>query len=140
MSKVAAVTGAGQGIGFAIAKRLYNDGFKVAIIDYNEETAQQAAKELGGESFALKADVSDRDQVVAALEAVVEKFGDLNVVVNNAGIAPTTPIETITPEQFHQVYNINVGGVLWGTQAATALFRNQVMVVRLLMQLRKQVS
>ena len=62
MSKVAAVTGAGQGIGFAIAKRLYNDGFKVAIIDYNEETAQQAAKELGGESFALKADVSDRDQ------------------------------------------------------------------------------
>ncbi|MCE2141387.1 SDR family NAD(P)-dependent oxidoreductase, partial [Streptococcus thermophilus] len=96
---------------------------KVAIIDYNEETAQQAAKELGGESFALKADVSDRDQVVAALEAVVEKFGDLNVVVNNAGIAPTTPIETITPEQFHQVYNINVGGVLWGTQAATALFR-----------------
>ena len=123
MSKVAAVTGAGQGIGFAIAKRLYNDGCKVAIIDYNEETAQQAAKELGGESFALKADVSDRDQVVAALEAVVEKFGDLNVVVNNAGIAPTTPIETITPEQFHQVYNINVGGVLWGTQAATALFR-----------------
>ena len=123
MSKVAAVTGSGQGIGFAIAKRLYNDGFKVAIIDYNEETAQQAAKELGGESFALRADVSDRDQVVAALEAVVEKFGDLNVVVNNAGIAPTTPIETITPEQFHQVYNINVGGVLWGTQAATALFR-----------------
>ncbi|EQC90254.1 acetoin reductase [Lactococcus cremoris subsp. cremoris TIFN7] len=124
MSKVAAVTGSGQGIGFAIAKRLYNDGFKVAIIDYNEETAQQAAKELGGESFALRADVSDRDQVVAALEAVVEKFGDLNVVVNNAGIAPTTPIETITPEQFHQVYNINVGGVLWGnTGSHTALFR-----------------
>ena len=46
MSKIAAVTGAGQGIGFAIAKRLYNDGFKVAIIDYNEETAQKAAKEL----------------------------------------------------------------------------------------------
>ena len=44
MSKVAAVTGSGQGIGFAIAKRLYNDGFKVAIIDYNEETAQQAAR------------------------------------------------------------------------------------------------
>ena len=72
---------------------------------------------------AVKADVSDRDQVISALNAVVDKFGDLNVVVNNAGIAPTTPIETITPEQFHQVYNINVGGVLWGTQTATALFR-----------------
>ena len=123
MSKIAAVTGAGQGIGFAIAKRLYNDGFKVAIIDYNEETAQKAAKELGENSFAIKADVSDREQVISALNAVVDKFGDLNVVVNNAGIAPTTPIETITPEQFHQVYNINVGGVLWGTQTSTALFR-----------------
>ena len=123
MSKIAAVTGAGQGIGFAIAKRLYNDGFKVAIIDYNEETAQKAAKELGENSFAIKADVSDREQVISALNAVVDKFGDLNVVVNNAGIAPTTQIETITPEQFHQVYNINVGGVLWGTQTSTALFR-----------------
>ena len=84
MSKIAAVTGAGQGIGFAIAKRLYNDGFKVAIIDYNEETAQKAAKELGENSFAVKADVSDREQVISALNAVVDKFGDLNVVhLNN---------------------------------------------------------
>lgn len=98
-------------------------GLKSQSLITMKKQAQQAAKELGGESFALRADVSDRDQVVAALEAVVEKFGDLNVVVNNAGIAPTTPIETITPEQFHQVYNINVCGVLWGTQAATALFR-----------------
>ena len=122
MSKIAAVTGAGQGIGFAIAKRLYNDGFKVAIIDYNEETAQKAAKELGENSFAIKADVSDREQVISALNAVVDKFGDLNVVVNNAGIAPTTPIETITPEQFHQVYNINVGGVLWGDTNINSTF------------------
>lgn len=97
-------------------------GLKSQSLITMKKQAQQAAKELGGESFALRADVSDRDQVVAALEAVVEKFGDLNVVVNNAGIAPTTPIETITPEQFHQVYNINVGGVLWGTQAATQHF------------------
>lgn len=123
MSKVAVVTGAGQGIGFAIAKRLYNDGFKVAIVDYNEETAQKAAAELGKNAFAVKADVSDREQVIAALDAVVEKFGDLDVMINNAGVAPTTPIETITPEQFHKVYEINVGGVLWGTQAATAIFR-----------------
>ncbi len=98
-------------------------GLKSQSLITMKKQAQQAAKELGGESFALRADVSDRDQVVAALEAVVEKFGDLNVVVNNEGIAPTTPIETITPEQFHQVYNINVCGVLWGTQAATVLFR-----------------
>ncbi|WP_374285234.1 (S)-acetoin forming diacetyl reductase [Lactococcus sp.] len=123
MSKVAVVTGAGQGIGFAIATRLYNDGFKVAIVDYNEETAQKAASTLGENAIALKADVSDREQVIAAIDAVIEKFGDLNVMVNNAGVAPTTPIETITPELFHKVYNINVGGILWGTQTATAAFR-----------------
>ncbi|MQW22425.1 MULTISPECIES: (S)-acetoin forming diacetyl reductase [unclassified Lactococcus] len=123
MSKVAVVTGAGQGIGFAIATRLYNDGFKVAIVDYNEETAKKAASTLGENAIALKADVSDREQVIAAIDAVIEKFGDLNVMVNNAGVAPTTPIETITPELFHKVYNINVGGILWGTQTATAAFR-----------------
>ena len=123
MSKVAIVTGAGQGIGFAIAKRLYKDGFKVAVLDYNEEIAQKAATALGEDAIAVNADVSNRDQVIAAFEAVVEKFGDLNVVVNNAGIAPTTPIETITPELFHKVYDINIGGVLWGTQTATAIYR-----------------
>lgn len=123
MSKVAVVTGAGQGIGFAIATRLYNDGFKVAIVDYNEETAQKAASTLGENAIALKADVSDREQVIAAIDAVIEKFGDLNVMVNNAGVAPTTPIDTITPELFHKVYNINVGGILWGTQTVTAAFR-----------------
>lgn len=123
MSKVAVVTGAGQGIGFAIAKRLHKDGFKVAIVDYNEETAQKAAEQIGETAIAIRADVSDREQVISALDAVVEKFGDLDVMVNNAGIAPTTPIDTITPELFHKVYEINVGGVLWGTQTAAAVFR-----------------
>ena len=92
-------------------------------MDYNEEIAQKAATALGEDAIAVNADVSNRDQVIAAFEAVVEKFGDLNVVVNNAGIAPTTPIETITPELFHKVYDINIGGVLWGTQTATAIYR-----------------
>lgn len=121
--KVAIVTGAGQGIGFAIAKRLVADGFKVGLVDYNEETAKNAEAEFGENTFAVKADVSNRDEVIEAFNKIVEKFGDLNVVVNNAGIAPTTPIETITPELFHKVYEINVGGILWGTQTATAIFR-----------------
>lgn len=123
MSKVAVVTGAGQGIGFAIAKRLVNDGFKVALVDYNEETAKEAAKSLGESVFAVKADVSKRDDVFAAVDQAVEKFGDLNVIVNNAGLGPTTPIDTITEEQFTRVYGVNVGGVLWGTQAAHAAFK-----------------
>lgn len=123
MSKVAIVTGAAQGIGLAIAKRLYADGFKVAVLDYNEAVAQKAATELGEDAFAITADVSNREQIITAFDAVVDQFGDLDVVINNAGIAPTTPIDTITPELFHKVYDINVGGVLWGTQAATAIFR-----------------
>lgn len=124
MSKVAYVTGAGQGIGLSIAERLVNDGFKVGVVDYNLETATVAAEKLGADNaVAIKADVSKRDEVFAAMAKVVETFGDLNVVVNNAGIAPTTPINTVTPEQFEAVYGVNVGGVLWGTQAAEENFK-----------------
>ncbi|MFC4651460.1 (S)-acetoin forming diacetyl reductase [Lactococcus nasutitermitis] len=121
--KVALVTGAGQGIGLAIAERLHADGFKVGLVDYNLETAQKAAEKIGADAFAVKADVSKRDDVFEAVDAVVEKFGDLNVIVNNAGLGPTTPIDTITEEQFVQVYGVNVGGVLWGTQAAHQTFK-----------------
>lgn len=93
MSKVAIVTGAGQGIGFAIAKRLHADGFKIGVLDYNEETAQAAVDKLSPEdAVAVVADVSKRDQVFDAFQKVVDTFGDLNVVVNNAGVAPTTPL------------------------------------------------
>lgn len=124
MSKVAIVTGAGQGIGFAIAKRLHADGFKIGILDYNEETAQAAVDKLSPEdAVAVVADVSKRDQVFDAFQKVVDTFGDLNVVVNNAGVAPTTPLDTITEEQFEKAFAINVGGTIWGSQAAQKHFR-----------------
>ena len=86
MSKVAIVTGAGQGIGFAIAKRLVEDGFKVGVLDYNAETAEKAVAELSADkAFAVVADVSKQAEVAAAFQKVVDHFGDLNVVVNNAG-------------------------------------------------------
>lgn len=123
MSKVAIVTGAAQGIGLAIAKRLYQDDFKVALVDYKIDAAQTAANELGENAIALQADVSKRDDMFRAIKDTVEKFGDLNVLVNNTGLGPTTPIDTITEEQFKQVYGVNVGGVLWGTQAAHQAFK-----------------
>lgn len=112
MSKVAIVTGAGQGIGFAIAKRLVEDGFRVGVLDYNAETAEKAVAELSADkAFAVVADVSKQTEV-AVLSKVVDHFGDLNVVVNNAGVAPTKPLDTITEEQFQLTFNINVGGVI----------------------------
>lgn len=124
MTKVAIVTGAGQGIGFAIAKRLHEDGFKVGILDYNAETAQKAVDDISSEdTVAVVANVAKRDEVFAAFDKVVEAFGDLHVVINNAGVAPTTPLDTITEEQFQNVFNINVGGTIWGAQAAHKHFK-----------------
>lgn len=126
--KVALVTGAGQGIGFAIAQRLSKDGFAVAVVDYNPETAKQAAANLekaGGKAIALVADVSKRDQVFTAVEEARKQLGDLNVIVNNAGIAPTTPIEEIDEKIIDRVFAINYKGVVWGIQAAVAAFKAQ---------------
>lgn len=124
MNKVAIVTGAGQGIGFAIAQRLYKDGFKIGIVDYNEATANAAVDKFpDGDAFATVADVSKRDQVQKAFAEIVDHFGDLHVVVNNAGVAPTTPLNTITEEQFTQTFGINVGGTIWGSQAAHKHFK-----------------
>jgi meso-butanediol dehydrogenase/(S,S)-butanediol dehydrogenase/diacetyl reductase len=91
------------------------DGFAVAIADYNDETARAVADEIirnGGKAVAVKVDVSDREQVFAAVEKARTALGGFNVIVNNAGIAPSTPIESITPEIVDKVYNINERGDL----------------------------
>ena len=99
MQKVALVTGAAQGIGKAIALRLVKDGFAVAIADYNDTAAKAVAAEInqhGGRALALKVDVARREQVFAAVEQARTALGGFDVIVNNAGIAPSTPIEAIT--------------------------------------------
>ena len=128
MKKVALVTGAGQGIGKAIALRLVQDGFAVAIADYNDATAQAVADEInqhGGQALAVKVDVSKRDQVFAAVEQTRKGLGGFDVIVNNAGVAPSTPIEEIREDVIDKVYNINVKGVIWGIQAAVDAFKKE---------------
>ncbi|MDT3429069.1 meso-butanediol dehydrogenase/(S,S)-butanediol dehydrogenase/diacetyl reductase [Paenibacillus forsythiae] len=121
--KVALVTGGGQGIGRAIALRLSQDGFAVAVVDLNEDNAKKVAGEIesaGGRSLALKADVSNRDQVFAAVEETAAKLGGFDVIVNNAGIAPVKMLEEVTIEDLDKVFHINVASVVWGIQAAAA--------------------
>lgn len=128
MKKVALVTGAGQGIGKAIALRLVKDGFAVTIADYNDATAQAVADEInrgGGQALAVKVDVSKRDQVFAAVEQARKGLGGFDVIVNNAGVAPSTPIEEIREDVIDKVYNINVKGVIWGIQAAVEAFKKE---------------
>ncbi len=126
--KVAVVTGAGQGIGRAVALRLAKDGFRIGSLDFNGDSAQETVNlitKAGGEAVSVVVDVANRDQVFAAVDKVVEKFGRLDVIVNNAGLGPTTPIEDITPEIYHKVFDVNVGGVYWGTQAALKHFKKR---------------
>ena len=124
--KVALITGGGQGIGQAIAERLHADGFKVAVADLNIETAGKVADALGGKqggALALQVNVADRDSVFAAVDQAVSELGGFDVIINNAGIAPPSPIEEITPESIEKLFSINFNGVVWGTQAATKAFR-----------------
>jgi len=125
--KVALVTGAAQGIGKAIAMRLHADGFQVAVADLNLELAGTVAQGLGGKengAIAVSIDVADRDSVFTAVHRAREEFGGFDVIVNNAGIAPQSPIEEITPGLVEKIFSINVNGVIWGIQAATEAFRD----------------
>lgn len=126
--KVAVVTGAGQGIGRAVALRLAKDGFRIGSLDFNGTSAQETVeliKAAGGEALAVVVDVANREQVFAAVDQIAEKFGRIDVMINNAGLGPTTPIEDITPELYHKVFDVNVGGTYWGIQAALKHFKKR---------------
>ena len=126
--KVALVTGAGQGIGLAIALRLAKEGADIAIVDINEEKMKVAAAEVratGRKSTIFKADVSNRDEVFAAVDHAEKELGGFDIMVNNAGIATIQAIVDATPEEVDRAFRINVGGVLWGIQAAAAKFRER---------------
>ena len=119
--KVALVTGAGMGIGNAIAQRLARDGFAVAVNDISTDVADAAAAELrsaGATAAGVQADVSDREQVFAMVDKVVTDLGRLDVMVSNAGIVQVDPILAITEADFDKLFAINVKGVLWCAQAA----------------------
>lgn len=92
----------------------------------NTETANKVAEKInsnGGRALPIVVNVAERDNVFEAVRTTIQELGGLDVLVNNAGLGPTTPIDTITPEQFDKVYHVNVGGVLWGIQAATEAFK-----------------
>ena len=125
-AQVAFITGAAQGIGAAIAKRLADDDFAVVVADLNLEKAQSTADQIesnGGTATAIGLDVSDRTAFHHAVDTAVDRLGDINVIVNNAGLGPTTPIESITPELFDKVMHVNLAGTIWGMQAAVRKFR-----------------
>lgn len=120
--KVAVVTGASKGIGAGIAKALAAEGAAV-VVNYASSKAGadavvQAITEAGGKAVAVQGDVAKADQAKALIDAAVQNFGRLDVLVNNSGIYEFSGIEDITEEHYRKTFEVNVLGVLLTTQAA----------------------
>ena len=124
--KVAIVTGASKGIGAAIAKGLAKAGANV-VVNYasdrsGAEKAVAAITAAGGKAVAVKADVSKSADVKELFEQTIRTFGRLDILVNNAGVYRFEPIEAVTEEEFHRMYNTNVLGAILTMQEAIKHF------------------
>ena len=117
--KVALVTGAARGIGFETARQLHLRGASVAVLDLDAEQAREAAERIGERTLGLGADVTDHGAMQAAVAAVVERFGGLDVVMANAGIAQKqlATVRGIGAEEWERVFEVDLLGV-WRTVRA----------------------
>lgn len=120
-NKIAIVTGAAQGIGFAIARMYAQEGATVVLGDVNydaaEVSARKIADETGRETAAYALDISNKESVNKTVAAVVERYGRVDILINNAAICPHAPILTMDDTLWDKVYAINVRGTFLMTQA-----------------------
>ena len=120
-NKIAVVTGAGSGIGQAIATTFAKQGARVFVLELNESAGAETAARIraeGGAADVVACDVSSAASVAAAFERVYTDAGRIDILVNNAGIAHIGTIETTTEEDLDRIYNVNVKGVFLCSQAA----------------------
>ena len=127
--KVAVVTGASRGIGKAAALALSRQGAKV-VVNYarSSDAAEATVKEItlaGGEAVALQADVSKSDEVDNLIKSAIDKFGRIDVLVNNAGITKDTLLLRMKPEQWQAVIDLNLTGVFLCTKAVSKIMLKQ---------------
>lgn len=117
--KVVVITGASSGLGEATARRLVQGGAKVVLGARRMERLQALANELGLDGKAIvKTDVTQRDQVEALVERAIQLHGCIDVILNNAGVMPHSPLERLKVEEWEQMIDVNIKGVLYGIAAA----------------------
>jgi NAD(P)-dependent dehydrogenase (short-subunit alcohol dehydrogenase family) len=116
--KVAIVTGSTKGIGLAIAERMINEGASVVVSSRTESDVAAVAERLGENAMGVACDVADPDACAALVAQTVERFGQLDVLVNNAGLGVFKPISEMTVEEWRLQVDVNLGGVFYLSKAA----------------------
>lgn len=126
--KTALITGASRGIGKAIAVEFAKNGANVIINYYNDRNEAEAVvdkiKKYGVDSMAVKADVSNFDEVTQMASAIQKKFGNVDILVNNAGIVKDRTLKNMTLDEWHVVINTNLNGVFYVTKAILPLMND----------------
>src|SRR5688572_15883576 len=123
-NKSVVITGAGHGIGRAIALEFAKAGAGVTIVDIDDSSAESVAREIrssGGRALPAQTDVSSKSQIDETLRQHVAEFQQLDILINNAGIAHVKPLLELTEEEWDRVFAVNLKSVLFGTQAAARL-------------------
>jgi len=115
--KTALITGAARGIGLAFAKAYVAEGARVAIADIDIARARTAAQEIGDAAIAVELDATRQDSIDAAVDATVEAFGGIDILINNAALFTAAPITEITREDYTRIFDLNVAGTLFTLQA-----------------------
>jgi 3-oxoacyl-[acyl-carrier protein] reductase len=133
--KVAVVTGASKGIGAAIAKSLAAEGASV-IVNYasskaGADTVVSAITAAGGKAVAVGGDVSKAAEAKGIIDAAIKNFGRLDILVNNSGVYDFLPLEAVTEEHFHKIFNVNVLGLLLATQAAVPHLKEGASIINI---------
>lgn len=121
--KVALVTGAGRGIGKAIAQGFSDTGAAVAVNDIDPQTAAMTVGILHGEAKPYMADVSDSSAVQNMVEQVVKDFGRLDILVNNAGVEPRASVLDMTDEEWHSAIDVNLSAAFYTSRAAGRIMK-----------------
>lgn len=116
--KVVVITGASSGLGEAAARLLSANGAKVALGARRAERIATLAKELGAGAIGVPTDVTKFAEVKALVASAVEKFGRIDVIVNNAGLMPQSPLERLKIDDWDRMIDVNIKGVLYGIAAA----------------------